>query len=163
MKRLFFILLFFSTLFLFGCAHSEYGILEYQNNDITAVCTVNGEYNVSITKRKDYSALVINEPSEVSGVCFELFSDGAFVSIDNVTIPIEESKLSGICALIGIFDLDESELTSTAAKNGESLFVFSNGYGTYNVIFGQNSMPQSVQLTNGVYTFDVTIESISLE
>lgn len=145
-----------------SCTEREYGILFYQDNKITAECTVNDKYNIVITKDGANSSLQVVLPSEMQGVMFTYNGNECYAMLDEIKIPINKDDLKGIFALINIFSLDEGTITSAKIK-GEQSITFENTYGTYTMSFDDKGYPKNAKITDGVYDFNVKITALKVE
>ena len=161
MKRLFLILILFGTLLLCSCQR-EYGILEYQNNDIEAVCLINGEYSVSLKKTDTLCTITVLEPEEVQGISFELGTEGVLAIYGETKIEMDKESLCGISALSEIFSQSEECMTGAAEHEGGSILTFRKEKCTYQITLGKNSMPKKVKILSDTFEYDVEICSIKL-
>ena len=160
MKRLFFILFFFCII-LTSC-QGKYGILDYQNKDILAVCTVNGKYKVEIAKTKELCKITVQEPENIKGISFEIGERTYTVYGDN---KIESSKesLDGICALADIFSQSEECLTTAKEEGQGSVLTFQKEECTYKLTIGKNSLPKYVHILSNSFEYNVEILTIELQ
>ena len=147
---------------LMSCTQKEYGILFYQEGKITAECTINDKYKILITKDGDVSSLEILLPEELKGVRAEYNGNECYLILDEIKIPANKDNLKGIFALINIFSLEESAITSSKTK-GEGSITFENSYGTYIMSFDNKGYPKNAKITDGVYDFDVKINALKIE
>lgn len=163
-KSLLCVAVLFALVFGISCTQERrYGILDYQENDITANCTVNGKYDVTIVSKKDFQSLSVLSPKELCGVCFEYNGNECYAVSGDIRIPFEKEKLKGIFALIGIFDLDEQCVKTVRSEGGDGTLSFENSLGTYIMTFDGNGMPERAKIESPNYTFDVTINSLNIE
>ncbi len=160
MKRLFLVLLFFGVLCLFSC-QGEYGILDYQNKDITAECKINGKYTVEIAKRSESCTITVLKPEGAKGITFTV-GEGVELSTGDLSFQVEREQVQGICALAQIFSQSEECLTTAAQKGEESVLTFQDGGRVYQITMGENSLPQSVHIVSESFEYDVEILSIEL-
>ena len=123
-KRLFFILFFFG-LMLCACGR-EYGILDYQEKNISAECLINSKYRVQITKDDALCRVEILEPTEASGISFEISERGVFAKAKDFEMEIPGEYLEGICAIGSIFSQSEEFLSSATQNEGGSVFTSSS-------------------------------------
>ena len=137
----------------------EYSILEYQNNNIEASCTVNDKYSVIITKTDDLKILEVRSPDTLKGISFEIRGNKAYAIKDEIEIPVSTDSLRGICALLNLFSLNESEITSVSENN---VITYKNDYGVYTVTYGENNLPQKITLVGDTFEYDITVNTIKL-
>lgn len=159
MKRLFFILFFF-CITLTSC-QGKYGILDYQNKDILAVCTVNGKYKVEIAKTKELCKITVQEPENIKGISFEI-GERAYTVYEGVKIESTKESLDGICALSEIFSQSEDCLTTAKGDGAESILTFQRENCTFKLTMGKNSLPKQVQILSDSFEYNVDILSIEL-
>ena len=160
--RRFFVILILSSLLLCSCGTRSFGILSYQEKSIRAECTLNSEYKIEITKENGGGRVSFLEPSELSYISFSINDECVTATSGEVTITMEKESATGILAIFNIFSLDEAELC-TAKSNGEyTLMEFSNEYGIYTLTLGKNSLPKRVKIASSTYTFDISVDAISL-
>lgn len=151
---------------IFGISCSQgkrYGIIEYQNNDITAECTVNGKYGVTIVCKEGFCSLTVSSPAELCGVSFEYNGNECYAISGDIKIPFEKEKLGGIFALMGIFDLDEQCVKTIKSENGDGTISFESPLGTYVMTFDGSGMPKRAVIESPDYKYDVTINTLVLE
>lgn len=158
MKKIVLILIAASAMLLFSCVGKSYGILDYQNNDITAECTVNGKYSIIIVNKEESCTLEVASPE----VTFERCGDENYICCKDMKIPTEAYKIGGINALMNIFSLSEGSI-KTLGGNGESgKIAFDMGALVYTVTFSKSGLPTSVTIS-GDYNYEVSIDAIRLE
>lgn len=157
MKRLFLIPLLF-VVCLISCKQ-EYNILEYQNYNIEASCTVNDKYSVNITKSNDVKRLEICSPDTLKGILFEIRDDKAFAIKDDIEIPVSTDSLKGIGALLNSFSLSEDAMTTVSLNN---IISFDTDYGLYTVTYGENNLPQNIKIAGDTYEYNITVNTIML-
>ena len=133
-----------------SCGH-EYGILEYQNGNVFAVCEVNGEYTVNIIKEGNARKLEVVSPSEMAGVSF-VFDEKCRIIYDGLELEMQRSELLGISTLCSIFDLNEEY--NTVSFNSDTI--------CYTVTYNSVSLPERVVIS-GDFEYDIIIKSISLD
>ena len=155
MKRA--VLLIFILLTLLTGCRQEYGILDYQTNNISAECVINEKYKVLIDKDSDTISLTIKEPENLEDVIFILTEDKVQIAKNDLKIPAEKNDFRGICAILNIFSLKEESIIE-ARKNNTVLFK--NEYGTYQVEYGKGSLPQKVLITDTEYEYSIVINGI---
>lgn len=160
MKRLFFILLFYGGLFLLSC-QEEYGILDYQERDIVAVCRVNEKYTVEIAKTEGICTLTVKEPQNMAGLTFQIGETVRAVA-GKTEIQMDKESLGGICALASIFSQSEECLTAATEEGQGSTLTFQNETCTYKITLGKNSLPQRVYILSESFEYNVEIVSIEL-
>ena len=160
MKRLLFILFFFSTLLMCGCER-KYNILEYQSKDISAKCTVNERFEIQVTKKGGVKTVSVISPEEIKGVTFEV-GEKIYVSANGEKIAVERENLKGICALSEMFSQDEECMTSAKSEKEGSVLTFQKEECVYRVVIGKNSLPSTVQITSADFEYRVQILAISL-
>ena len=159
MKRLFFILFFF-CITLTSC-QGKYGILDYQNKDILAVCTVNEKYKVEIAKTKELCKITVLEPENIKGISFEI-GERAYTVFGDTKIESSKESLDGICALSEIFSQSEECLTTAKEEGQGSVFTFQRDACVYRLTIGKNSLPKHVQILSDSFEYNVDILSIEL-
>ena len=162
MKKLIFVFALL-ILILTGCDNRKYNILNYQDKSIVAKCTVNEKYSLTVEKENSTYRIKIDEPKKLRGVEFEIGDEYALVKTDTVKIEIDKSKIKGICALSQMFSLSESALTSTTEKGQESTLTFENTLGCYTVTVGKNSMPKHITIFSPAYSYEITVDEISVK
>ena len=165
MKKAFFcIIVLIGTVFAMSCADDRrYGILDYQKNDITAECTVNGKYDVIIVSKENYRSVTVSSPKELYGVSFEYNGNECYAIADDIKIPFDKEKLGGVFALMGIFCLDEQCVNTVKSENGDGTLSFESSLGTYIMTFDSKGIPKRAQIESPDYKFDVTINALKLE
>ncbi len=157
MKKIFALAL-LSLFFIISCKQ-EYGILDYQDNNIEAECEINQKYKVVIIKNGGTLSLEIREPLSLCGVKFQIADGKASIIKNELKIPISKESLRGICALTNIFSLDEGTITTATENN---IISFENEYGIYRVLYGESSLPQKIEISGDGYDYAVTINTIKL-
>ena len=161
MKRFFVILVLFS-LCLSACGTRSFGILPYQNKEIRAECTLNDQYKIEITKENGGGRVSFLEPTELSYISFLINENYVTAKSGDVEITLENEQSTGILAIFNIFSLDEAELCTAKSENELTLMEFSNEYGIYTLTLGKNSLPKHVKISSPAYTFDISVDAISL-
>ena len=161
-KRL--LLLPFCILLLLLCScHSQgYGILKYQDKKISAECTLNGEYKITIKKEGEVREICFLEPPSLKYISFEIKGDIVIGRAGELEIPFDEGNVRGICALSNIFSLNEECLSTAAAQDEGACLEFETEYGTYKLTLGKNELPSAVQILSSDYRYDISIDSIAL-
>lgn len=157
MKKL--LLIPFLLILLLASCKQEYNILEYQENDVLANCTVNGKYNVNIIKCNDFLRLEILAPTNLKGISFKLTENDAYAIKDEIKIPLDKNSLRGICALLNCFSLTEEAITSV---NQNNVITFDTDYGLYTVAYGKNNLPEHIAIASDTYDYSIVVNSISL-
>ena len=160
MKRLFFILLFFSGLLCLSC-QAEYGILGYQSKDLVAECKINGKYTVEIAKTGQECTVKVLEPESAKDITFTV-GEGVTVFAADLAIEVEREQLEGICALAGIFSQREECLTSATQRGEGSVLTFQEDGCVYQITLGKSSMPNSVYIVSDRFEYNVEILSIEI-
>lgn len=161
MKRLFFVLLFFGALLLVSC-QDKYGILDYQDKDITAECIVNEKFKIKIEKNEALCKITVSEPKNMNGVSFEI-GERVYVIFGDTKIEVEREALGGICALAEIFSQSEDCLTTAKAQGQGSVLTFQKETCTYQITLGEHSLPKSVKILSEAFEYDIEICSIELK
>lgn len=159
MKRLFFILLFFSLLFHPACAR-RYGILDYQSKSIVAECVVNDKFKVEITKTEKECKIQVKAPENVKGIEF-LVGEGVSLRVGDMVVQMNKDSLKGICALGGVFSQREELLISAVQRGEESELTFKQGECTYILTVGKNSLPKRAVIVS--QDFEYTVEILGME
>lgn len=155
MKRIFLIVL---LALIFVSCGSKYEPLAYQEGDVSALCRVNGEYDIKIEKREGERVLSISEPSALSSVSFIINNEECVAISDGTKIPLERDKMTGIVALCSIFDLDMECLSSSSIDdNGDSTLCFVKDEIAYLVSYGQDNLPKHIQISAPSFTHEVEI------
>ena len=157
MKKLFLVPLLF-VLCLLSCK-KEYNILEYQNNNIEASCTVNEGYNINIIKSNDLKRLEVCSPDTLKGILFEIRGDKAYAIKNEMEIPLSPDSLKGICALLNCFSLLENDIINVSENN---VITYKNSYGLYTITYGENSLPQQISIIGDTYEYNITVNGIKL-
>lgn len=165
MKKAFLcIVVLLAAVFAISCTgNRRYGILDYQENDITAECTVNGKYDVIIVSKENFRSVTVSSPKELCGVSFEYNGNECYAIADDIRIPFDKEKLGGVFALMGIFCLDEQYVNTVKSENGDGTISFESSLGTYIMTFDSNGMPKRAQIESPEYKYDVTINTLKLE
>ena len=161
MKR-FFVILILSSLLLCSCGARSFGILSYQEKSIRAECTLNEEFKIEIIKENGGGRVSFLEPSELSYISFSINENYVTAKSGDVEITLENEQSTGILAIFNIFSLDEAELCTAKSENELTLMEFSNEYGIYTLTLGKNSLPKRVKIASSTYTFDISVDAISL-
>lgn len=156
------LLLLLLCVILVGCDKREYGIMSYQNKNISARCTVNGEYEITLEQEKGICRLSVTKPERLKGISFELGTDYAKAVYKGAEITVSREHLGGICAISNIFALKEESLTDAMKKGAESVLSFKNIYGTYQVTLGKNSMPQEIIIQSPSYIYEIRVDAIEI-
>lgn len=156
MKKLILMLVF--CVFFCSC-HQEYNILTYQENNIEANLTINDKYTVNLTKSNDFLQLYVLSPSYLEGVCFEITNDKSYAIKDEIKIPLDKSKLKGICAILNCFSLSEEAITTVNTSN---VISFDTDYGLYAITYGENNLPQMIKITGQDYDYSIVVNTIRL-
>lgn len=147
-------------LVIFPSCGQEYGILEYQNGNIFAVCEVNGEYTVNIIKEGNARRLEVVSPSEMAGVSF-VFDEKCRIIYDGLELEMQRSELLGISTLCSIFDLNEG-MISAVSDDEYNTVSFNSDTICYTVTYNSVSLPERVVIS-GDFEYDIIIKSISLD
>lgn len=137
----------------------EYNILDYQNNNIEANCTVNDKYNINITKNEGALRLEVLSPKNLEGVQFEIRGNEACAIKDEIKIPIKADSLKGICALLNCFSLSEEAITTVSVDN---VISFDTDYGLYTITYGENNLPQKIAIASDNYEYSIIVNTIKL-
>lgn len=162
MKRIAAIFVLLCAVFLWGCEKREYGILDYQNNNIEAECIVNGKYKVVLKKEENSSTITVKEPKEAENIFFEITDDRIFAISGETKIELNREELKGVCALAEIFSQSEECLTQASEKGKESVLTFETNQCIYVITLGENSVPKNVKITSENFQYDVEICSVKL-
>jgi len=157
MKKI--ILILIIMLFAFAGCKGDYNILEYQNSNIEASCTVNDKYNVNIIKTNGLKRLEMCSPDTLKGILFEMRGDKAFAIKDDIEIPVSTDSLKGVCALLNCFSLSEGEIATVSLNN---IISFDTDYGLYTVTYGENNLPQNIKIAGDTYEYNITVNTIML-
>ena len=148
MKRFFALLISLLALLSAGCGEKEYGILDYQDKNIEAECLVNGKYKIVLKKENGLSTLTVKEPKEISGITFDITSEGIVAKSGETKIQLGKGEIRGIEALCQIFSQNE-ECLKRADKSGEnSVFTFERERCVYVITVGENALPKRVKITS---------------
>ena len=150
-------------LFLSSCQRGSYGILSYQEKNIEAECTLNGEYKILVTKEKGAGSIRFLEPSELSSISFLISGEEIIAKSEDVEIPLAKENAYGTLAIFNMFSLSEGELYSAKQEGEYSKMEFLNDYGLYQLTLGKNSMPKAIKIVSSDYTFDISIDAILLK
>lgn len=162
MKRLSSLLLLFVVFTLCSCFKQEYGILSYQDSDIYAQCLLNGEYKIAVSKKGEEKSVSFLSPEELSSVSFTEKNGELIGRAGEVEIPFEGENLSGVCAILSMFSLEESSLVSATPDKSSACMEFNNDLGTYKITIGENDLPKMIEISSDSYEFDIVIEAIRL-
>lgn len=157
MKKI--ILILIIMLFAFTGCKGDYNILEYQNSNIEASCTVNDKYSVNITKSNDVKRLEVLFPDTLKGILFEMRGDKAYAIKGKMEIPVSTDSLKGVCALLNCFSLSEGEIATVSPNN---IISFDTDYGLYTVTYGENNLPQNIKIAGDTYEYNITVNTIML-
>ncbi|MBQ8163651.1 MAG: hypothetical protein IJZ93_04730 [Clostridia bacterium] len=162
MKKFF--LLLFIFIILTSCAPSH-ELLYYQEKSVRAECTLNGEYGIVIEKTDGLKRVVITSPSELAGTSFEILNEECYIkSADGIKMSIERSNISGICALVNIFSLNEENMIkSEPSENSSAVYTFLENGIAYEVTYNKNSLPSFIHITSNDFKYDIEINAIELE
>ena len=162
MKKLVFILLPVIFLMLFSCQGQKYDILSYQEKEIEADCTLNGEYKIKVSKKDGVSSVSFAEPLSLSYFSFTLKDGEIKARAHDLEIPLNNESYQGVYALLSMFSLSD-ECLVYAGTNGESeVFEFSSNTGEYKLTMGEAGVPKTIEITGGSFSFDITIDAIKL-
>jgi hypothetical protein len=162
-KFITFFMLFVFGLSLCACHNQKYDILSYQEKEIYAECTLNGEYKIKISKQNSTTCVGFLAPSSLSSIEFIITENGVVGKSGELEIPLEKATASGICAVSMVFSLSEGDLTCVKSQGKESYMEFSNEYGTYKLLLGENSLPKSVEIVSSAFLLDITFDAILLK
>ena len=162
MKKLAVLLTILCLLPLSACHRQRYGILSYQQKDIYAECLLNDEYKIAVTQTKSEKSVSFLEPSSLSSISFRQEEEKIIGRAGEVEIPFENMNLDGICAILSIFSLDESNLGSVTGTSEATCMEFTSSLGTYKVTLGKNELPKRIEILSEEYEFDIVIEAIRL-
>ncbi|MBQ8545638.1 MAG: hypothetical protein IJ437_01725 [Clostridia bacterium] len=150
------------SLVLSSCHGQSYGILSYQEGDIYAECSLNGEYKLAVSKKEGVRSLQFLYPEELSSVSF-IETDGKIIGrAGEVEIPFDSDNLSGVSAILAMFSLEESSLASATPDKSSACMEFNNTLGTYKITIGENDLPKRIEIFSDKYEFDIVIEAIKL-
>lgn len=159
MKRIIFVLVIILTL----CSCGEkYALLKYQENDLCAVCEINGKYTVKIIKQGTQRRLEIVEPSALAYISFSKSDSGWSAVCSDTEIPISEDKISGIAALCSVFDMSEQTMTTAYDEDGVSVVDFETQSAVYRISYDSHAMPTHVTISTSDFTHEVEILSIEI-
>ena len=152
----------FATLFLviiclFSSCSDRYGILDYQNGDIVAVCEINGKYTVNIIKEGNVRTLQTLSPSEVAGVSF-VFDPECTVTYDGLELKLSRDEVKGVAALCSVFDLDEGMIGAIGGTETDTV-SFNSDTICYTVTYNSLSLPERIMIS-GDFDFDIRVLSI---
>ena len=117
MKRIVLLIPLIFCLFFSSCQGGSYGILSYQEKNIEAECTLNGEYKILVTKENGGGSIAFLEPSELSSISFLIENGKIVAKSESVLVPLPEKSATGILAILNMFSLSEGELY-TAKQDG---------------------------------------------
>ncbi|MBO5378703.1 MAG: hypothetical protein J6A90_00080 [Clostridia bacterium] len=149
-------------LLLCSCHGQSYDILKYQDKKISAECTLNGEYKISIKKEGDVREICFLEPPSLKYISFEINGEGVIGRAGELEIPLDEGNVRGICALSSVFSLSEECLLTAAVQGEGACLEFETEYGTYKLTLGKNDLPCAVEILSDSYRYDISIDSIVL-
>ena len=105
----------------------------------------------------------ILEPTEASGISFEISERGVFAKAKDFEMEIPGEYLEGICAIGSIFSQSEEFLSSATQNEGGSVFTFQRDGCTYQITVGENSAPKKVCIYSESFEYDIEICSIELK
>lgn len=162
-KFITFFMLFVFGLSLCACHNQKYDILSYQEKEIYAECTLNGEYKIKISKQNSTTCVGFLAPSSLSSIEFIITENGITGKSGELEIPLEKATASGICAVGMVFSLSEGDLTCAKSQGKESYMEFSNEYGTYKLLLGENNLPKSVEIVSSAFLLDINFDAILLK
>ena len=156
MKKLIFAVLI--LVFLCSCKQ-DYNILSYQDNDIIASCTVNGKYDLTVSKMQDKVSIEVLKPENMKGITFEFENESSYAIKDEMKIPINNENIKGIYALSRIFSLDENGISTVGTNN---VITFNCNDAIYTVTYGENELPTHIEVSGESFEYSVDIKSIRL-
>ena len=104
--------------------------------------------------------MAVNSPDNIAGVSFEIKGNEAYVIKDEIKIPIGVSEIKGIYSLVNMFSLNEESIT-TATGNG--VITFDTEHGIYTVTYGENNLPQHMEIDGDGFAYSVEIVTIRLK
>ena len=162
MKKLFLVLTFILIFSLAGCRGQSYGILSYQEKNIEAQCTLNGEYKILVTKTEKKSSVCFLEPSSLAHFSFTLSENGLTAKADDMEIPLNGDSASGVSALLSMFSLSEECLVRASQENGGDVFEFSSDRGEYRLTMGEAGVPKRIEISNTDFSFDIVVDAVKL-
>ena len=164
MKRLLLplILILTLTLALCGCVKEKYGILSYQDENITAECIVNEKYSVTVKKLGENVTLTINEPLDIRGIVFEKQGEALFARSGEMTLPLEREEAQGIYALCDMFSLKEECLVRTHQSGTQPIFEFEETGVRFTVLLGRNNMPNKITIEGESISYTIEVVAISV-
>lgn len=156
-----FILLF--TLCFLSCGKQSYGILSYQEKNIEAECTLNGEYKILIKKDGAKRSVSFLEPSSLCSVCFVYENDKIIGRAGEMEIPLNKESLDGVMAILGVFSLSEECLTYASGSGEGDVLEFVNELGSYRLTIGKNDLPKRIVIESSHYDYDILVDAISIK
>ena len=162
-KLVIFFMLFVFSLSLCACHNQKYDILSYQEKEIYAECTLNGEYKIKIVKKKEATCVGFLPPSSLSNIEFVITENSVLGKSGELEIPLEKSNASGIYAIGMVFSLCEGDLSCAKGQGKESYMEFTNEHGIYKLLLGENNLPKSVEIVSSAFLLDITFDAILLK
>ena len=162
MKRIVFVPILLLFLVLCSCHGQRYGILSYQESDIYAECSLNGEYKIAVSKSESERSVRFLSPESLSSVSFVERNGEIVGCAGEIEIPFDKENLSGVLAIISMFSLDEGSLVSAVGDKANACMEFNNTLGTYKITLGENDLPKRIEILSEGYEFDILVEAIKL-
>lgn len=162
MKRLSIILLPIILLSLFSCRGQKYDILSYQEKEIEASCTLNGEYKIKVTKKDGASSVSFIEPPSLSHFSFTLKDERLVARADDLEIPLSGESAQGVYALLSMFSLSEECLVRAGTEEGVEIFEFSSDEGEYKLTMGEAGVPKRIEISSENFFFDIVVDAVKL-
>ncbi|MBO5338370.1 MAG: hypothetical protein J6A96_01570 [Clostridia bacterium] len=163
MKRLSLFLLPVLLFFVVSCHNQSYGILSYQDKNIEAECTLNGEYKILVTKSGEKSSVSFIEPSSLSSVSFTYEGERVTARASDMEITLPKNELEGAVAVLSMFSLSEECLVSVSKGENGDIMEFDSEHGSYRLTMGENDMPKRIEIEAEGYQFDIIVESIMIK
>ena len=163
MKRLCLFLLPALLLLLSSCHSQEYGILKYQEKNIEAECTLNGEYKILVTKNGEKSSVSFIEPSSLSSISFTYEGERVTARASDMEITLPKNELEGAVAVLSMFSLSEECLVSVSNGENGDIMEFDSDLGNYKLTMGENDMPKRIEIQAERYEFDIIVDSIMIK
>ncbi len=162
MKKLCLLLLPLLAFFMLSCHKQSYGILSYQEKNIEAECTLNGEYKIIVTKVGEKSSVKFKEPSSLALFSFTEENGRIIASAGELSLPISREELDGVCAILSMFSLSEECLVYAGSSDNGEVMEFSSETGNYKLTMGENDVPKRIEITSPGFEFDILVDTIKL-
>ena len=152
------------SLFLLSCGSEKYGIIPFEGRDATLECTVNGKFDLVISKTDEGCFLRVEAPSRLRGTVFSFYKSGdVYIESGKIRIPSSKNELCGIYSLASVFDLNEDMMVSAVSEGGNGNLRFQKGKDAYTLTYDKNGFIREVKITSPDYEYSLTVHSIRID